>query len=112
MLNVVVKRSEWGRGTSPQNSRLFNPETGLMCCMGFACLAAGLTKEQIYDRSAVCSLLGIPAALQEFHQKQEMLVVYDDEGIYVVNDLPSYVNRENRLIELGKTCGIAFTFED
>lgn len=50
-LRVVIKRSGWARGMG--GSRLYNDITGKKCCIGFACLAAGATIEDIRNSSAV-----------------------------------------------------------
>ncbi len=46
----TVQRSRWLRGDG--DGMLLDPDRGnRMCCLGFACVAAGLTKEQISKRS-------------------------------------------------------------
>lgn len=52
LLKVVVDRSLWFRGQGSDDSLLLNRNTGQMCCLGFAALAAGLKEKDIEDRSA------------------------------------------------------------
>ena len=115
MLDVTVKRSEWGRGSSVIGSRLYNPETKKRCCLGFAGNAAGITDEQMAN-------ILTPSHLQlrrDFVITDELLHhggnspicfnlmsindsrIYDDENL-----------READLIEKGKLAGINFTFVD
>ena len=66
MLEVTVKRSEWLRGRmsierdehglTSGGSFLYREEDGTKCCLGFACLAAGLSIAQI---KGVCMPAGL-----------------------------------------------------
>lgn len=47
-MEFTVKRSEWLRGKGSDESYLLR-EDGFKCCVGFFCLAAGLSPKQIED---------------------------------------------------------------
>lgn len=47
MLKVIVSRRTWLRGEGWQSSYLFRRADQKMCCLGFACLASGLTSSDI-----------------------------------------------------------------
>jgi len=119
MLKVVVKRSEWIMG-DPHHSALLTPE-GLKCCLGFACLVAGLEPSQI---KGICSPGGViknghtwPKSLAELASPvspgsgdYNTPVCYD---LMIANDMGSIDDaREARIKVLGLKAGIAFEFED
>ncbi len=58
-VDVIVDRERWGRGTGI--GTLLDPETGKMCCLGFACLAFGFTPEEIERKGMPSSLADVPA---------------------------------------------------
>lgn len=45
--SFVVDRAKWGRGNE---TMLLNGTDGKMCCLGFAALACGYSKDDILDR--------------------------------------------------------------
>lgn len=47
-LKVTVDRSRWFRGQGGEKSRLLMA-SGKMCCLGFACIAAGHTSDEIME---------------------------------------------------------------
>lgn len=47
-MQLVIDRKTWLRGES--NSALLRPSDQKMCCVGFYCLALGLTREQILGK--------------------------------------------------------------
>lgn len=47
MLKVTIDRSRWLRGEGPARSFLLREEDGKMCCLGFACIAAGCAPEEL-----------------------------------------------------------------
>jgi len=49
-LKVIVDRKRWLRGEGATNSSLLRERDGKMCCLGFACLAAGHTEDEIRGR--------------------------------------------------------------
>jgi hypothetical protein len=116
LLAVPVKRSEWYRGRGHESSRLRRYQDGLMCCLGFACLAAGHTEHEILGHSFPYRMTIIKPVL-------EPLVLRENGGkgnsdictaIGRTNDAENIddAKREANLIELGVEAGIAFTFED
>lgn len=46
-MKVIVDRSRWLRGEGGECSSLQRDCDGKRCCLGFACLAAGATEDQI-----------------------------------------------------------------
>lgn len=56
MLKVVVREKEWLNG-DPAHSYLLRKTDGLMCCLGFACEAAGVPREQLVGRGTPLNLL-------------------------------------------------------
>jgi hypothetical protein len=63
-LEFTVDRTRWLRGEGSERSSLFRPEDGKMCCLGFACLAAGHTEEDIADVSSPNGIAMKPPAFQ------------------------------------------------
>lgn len=109
LLKVVVDRRTWGRG-DPSNSALLSSTTGKMCCLGFACLAAGLTKEQIKDRRVPSHIRDLlPAALNKLVSAGGLDSTVANLMMYE-NDRGNPECREAKLIELGCEAGIEFEF--
>lgn len=46
MFKLVIEKEKWLRGDN-RESMLLRPSDGLMCCLGFRCLAMGHTNEEI-----------------------------------------------------------------
>ncbi len=124
MLKVVVDRKLWQRG-SMFGSTLLNSKTGLMCCVGFACLAAGLTKGQIKGHTTIAWLvnntlgLDLPESLRLFLLKSKGRGACKDSSqalqIYQANDsedLPADdPEREETIHDIGLKLGVEFTFK-
>ena len=118
MLNVTVDRRTWIRGRSGESMLL--SDDGRQCCMGFASLAGGLSKEEIHRKLTVGGAVahirsrhGIgtesvcPTDLQRFVDSQTISSeVYDANDNADIND----ADREKQLTTLGLEAGIAFTF--
>lgn len=119
-LKVVVKRSEWGRGTESWRSNDFNPclftidrnDKPLRCCLGFLCNAVGIVDEYIEG-------VAMPASLRERHPESYLLVekIHNDGDFGVAADINdnygiSDMERETQLIEWGLDNGVEFTFVD
>lgn len=71
MLKVIVDRQRWYRGHGAAVSRLLivypshKEDIGKMCCLGFACLAAGLKPEQIAGKGVPTDISGpLPKAFE------------------------------------------------
>jgi hypothetical protein len=125
LLKVIVDRSKWNGNTLKpvEESRLYDPNTNKMCCLGFACLAAGLNEGAISGSSYVHDIkpfMSIPAALL-------WLVEYPEDellGESVISRILTEANdnhkapfrtlteKENYLIENGRKAGIEFEFVD
>ena len=126
MLNVVVDRQTWYRGND-SGSRLLRLDRQ-MCCLGFACVAAGLDDGEILGVNVIGSL---PCVRQDVDGSVVAgglvpeifgLAVLDSvdaaesgkEGhkLYAINDSRDVdgTERESLLIEEGAKHGIAFSF--
>ncbi len=46
MIKLKIDRSKWARGGIKGDAKLLNSQ-GNMCCLGFACLAAGVPEDDI-----------------------------------------------------------------
>lgn len=132
MLKVVVKKSEWYCGMGSEHSRLLRHD-GCKCCIGFACLAAGLTEEQIRGYGGINGLAAVGAILSE-HQFSALQQVplwipkspamppemrYDGtpewvRNAYVINDDKTISDdvRIEKLTTLGLANGVEFIFVD
>ncbi len=55
-LRVIVDRSRWYRGKGSVESRLRRSVDGQMCCLGFACLAAGHSEDDITEAATPLEL--------------------------------------------------------
>ena len=110
MLKVIVDRKRWWRGGGP--SRLRDSSSEMMCCVGFACLAAGMEEEKIVGKRVVHS--------KDFSDIPEELygLVYDGKvspsatELYRVNDNRDYSKRlrETLVKEIGQRVGLEFEF--
>jgi len=47
-MKLTIERSKWFRGHGPDHSKLLRAD-GKMCCLGFYCLALGMTQTHILD---------------------------------------------------------------
>lgn len=118
MLNVTIDRNLWLRGEGDRGSCLLAPD-GRMCCLGFACLAAGETKEAIHGLPDLETLAGclddISPALHLLVRDEPAALVNSELGIDLMktNDDPSLspAARESEIVRLGLEAGINFTFE-
>lgn len=130
LLDVTVERSKWYRGQGDEQSRLLvtvhddSEQNGKMCCLGFVCLAAGLTPDDIANRPFPAEVRNQLPIVRQFPQVLEpLLYVAGDlqaansthcNDIGSVNDsedMPD-TEREATLTKLGKEVGINFTFVD
>lgn len=148
MLEVTVRRSEWLRGkdsvshdateTQPAygGSFLYREDDGKKCCLGFACLAAGLSIQQI---KGVPTPGSVARKLQDkFPKELSGLVEYNDGTRHLYSLIDSGIctalmsdndrmwhsafgdadseytdaEREAYLTKMGLEVGIKFTFID
>lgn len=120
MLEVTVKRSEWGRGDNWQfgcDSALCRPydnsrtkEQGVQrCCLGFMCNVMGLTDEEITGHT-------FPHLLSPEKRKKITIKIGSDEYWKVgdINDETGIYDteREAEIIKWGRQNSIDFTFVD
>ena len=124
MLKVIVDRTRWYRGKGSFGARLrispgqMGEDTGKMCCLGFACLKTGLTKEQIEGFTFPSD--AIKEACMEVPKGLLGLINVDSNNntsllasiLANINDNTSLNDndRELELIKFGKEAGIKFTF--
>lgn len=133
---VTIDRTTWGSGDKliaslSTQSALYNPITKLQCCMGFACEAAGITKEQMSNVGYPHALLNgqagndprvtvenFPPQLQKLvhlhHHESTVAAEVTSIAITLarMNDDPTLAPdvREAEIISLGIEAGIKFTF--
>ena len=48
-MKLTIDRERWLRGEGSTNSKLLRLSDGKMCCLGFYCIALGLSQEQIRE---------------------------------------------------------------
>lgn len=120
-LKVVVDRAKWLHGEGPSMSMLHRAHDGKMCCLGFACLAAGVTKEQMQTYTDPADLMRRfhdnlqPLPALEGLIRREKNVPYPNTTASILmedNDKEGIKDnlREKRIIEKGAKAGIAFEF--
>lgn len=135
VLQVTVDRSKWLQGEGEEDSYLYRPDDGKMCCLGFVGLAAGLSEEIMADVSTPSGLITdqcitIPESMsglvdmskeeeyQNFNSKicgnlmtaNDEYLEYDYDKAEQVVDPDFLPKKEATLIELGKQIGIEFSF--
>lgn len=79
LIPLVIDRERWARGGKP-GTLLLNDKDGSMCCLGFACLAAGVPSSKLIDMGSPEDL-AITPALAAFVTQEEDPDSYDDEEI-------------------------------
>lgn len=113
-MKVVVDRKTWLRGEGGENSYL-KRDDGKMCCLGFACVQAGLDKDDIAGRYSPADVIErgirLPAGVFSLvspsgsdSQVCESLMLTNDDKHYLDEE------REAKLITLGKEVGLEFEF--
>ena len=123
MLPVTVTRSTWYRGKDAMMSRLLRFD-GQMCCLGFACLQAGILPAEMlnvsYPSAIQPSSVPFPESLHglvrtvgtgpEQHTHSSNIC----RAISEINDRVAIgtIEREFLLKRLGEEADIAFTFVD
>jgi hypothetical protein len=102
-LQVVVDRSRWYRGQGPAHTRLRRRQDGLMCCLGFVCLAAGHTEAEIEGKlmpsSCANPLVNSSKELDEASMDNDNIGISDPE-------------RERRITDGLARVGISISFID
>jgi hypothetical protein len=115
MTDVIVKRSEWNRG---HRSFLVN-DFGYRCCLGFAGLVCGLTDQEMELEPTPKSfcyafLKTFPKLLTETENYGNSAICEELMGIndFIYLNEGGEVERERKLIDLGKKADINFIFVD
>lgn len=88
---LVIDRTTWLRGEGGTPSRLLRTEDGKMCCMGSYCLQiAGLSPDQILERSTLASVANLLDSIPETQYLLECFRLWNqidgNRSIYQVND--------------------------
>lgn len=127
LLKVVVDRREWFRGRGGDFSNLLTI-SGRMCCIGFACLAAGIPKNRIRNEPVVGTISPwFDGPDREVPFKDPDRITIEVEGLseilwngkaktqftaYEINDSEELTDaeREEVLIKLGPQLGLEFEF--
>lgn len=99
---LVIDRNKWGRGT--QGGMLLRPD-GLMCCLGFACRAAGATAAHI-------RLAGYDPRKDAGFRTNEIVGNIVSDAVDINDAVMEDGIREARLIKLFATEGITLSFVD
>ena len=113
MLKVQVERDNWLRG---EGASYLRDHDGRMCCIGFACLAAGMKEEDIVGHMMVisdCLEMGdVPEVLKATLMEDNGSASEEADELYVTNDNRSISDsqRETMLKDYGKAAGIEFEF--
>lgn len=119
MLEVVIDRTKWLRGEGGFRSSLLRESDSKMCCIGFACLAAGMSEEMIVERSTMASIRHHPALCDQIPDSLAGLFAPDGpwenstcEALYARNDEIDLAEaeREARIISGGAKAGLEFKF--
>jgi hypothetical protein len=126
MLTVTIDRNKWDvypngvRADSRfDEGRLFNPETGLMCCLGFVGLTCGFTPEEMKGLSEPYEVLPRKVYdtngrfIMELNEKWPTGSFKDSiSDLISINDDRHISNkfRELALIQRGLEAGIQFVF--
>ena len=106
----TIKRSKWIRGEGPGKSFLRREEDKKMCCLGFLCVAAGSSKNNILGLKSPEDLdVELPSSLEwlvDIYEKIEGLVdekIYEDkvytQNLMVINDRED-ISEETREAQL------------
>lgn len=110
-MKFQIKRSEWRRGQGSFGSCLLSRHGEGKCCVGFFCLAAGLTEDQIRAKCYIGTSEASSVRPSEFPDPELAkpwigTMRYGkskaSEPIYIVNDDPHIPDdmREGRLKQL------------
>lgn len=126
LIEVVIDRKKWGRGVGDETSRLYNPYTRKMCCLGFVCKTAGIPVAQFSGISTPSDLRRsleqkgkkLPPILKKMTGPlndrcvtSEMIGIND--WIIDLNDdmdIQSEAQREHLLTKLALKLGLKFKF--
>jgi hypothetical protein len=112
VLKFTVDRKRWLRGEGEQNSLLLRESDNKMCCLGFACLAAGHTEDEIRN-------VATPTGLNRERGLRCLLPNYNSRAISWAmewNDCPGDASlteekREQVIAEKLAEIGIEVVFE-
>jgi len=113
MVTVRIDRAKHGIGN--KGGFLFNPRTGLMCCLGFCMLKAGYNKEEIEgkvlpdDLAVYGNPVSIDSPLAELlnnYSACEILAAINDN----ITNKMSAKCREERLIKAAAEFDVKFEF--
>ena len=109
-MDLVIEQSKWLCGDN-QNSMLYRPKDGKMCCLGFLACKVGYSIDDISNQ-------GTPSDLCEDKSMFPSTLIYEGENtslcnsLVKVNDNPDLkqIDRESILRELFKSIDIQVSF--
>lgn len=133
MLDVVIDRKRWARGIrlDTEGNRIFNrllsSKDDKMCCLGFACKAAGLGDDVIENFGMVGTVIDYLNNMSSESEKKKMeikgklnkLYIYSlcqtrntpiHDNLVKANDSSNEEEIESKVIELGKKANLNFSF--
>jgi len=110
--SFTINRADWMRGQGDSTGKLYVPEYGEMCCLGFFCKALGIPKAEMED-------LAIPSELYHLNKIPKWLLY--DEDLSTQDDLGKLLDlndsdiiedseRELKIKEIFKKRGIKVKF--
>lgn len=112
MLDVTVKRSEWGKAV------LYDPQSKKRCCLGFVGNACGITDDEMRCVGTPSTLLKVYGLniLDSLIKKNDTQTLDSRVAnkLMAVNDARDFEPslRESEIASIGKEAGINFTFVD
>ena len=116
--SFTIKREQWLSGAvlkanskahhGELESSLRDPETGLQCCLGFYCRAAGFKTKQITSEALLSTLWVSVSNSDQFAEVRESESMFAE-----VNDSPTITQheRERRIKKGFKNLGIKVVFQ-
>jgi hypothetical protein len=111
-MDITIKRSEWLRGEGAATSKLLREADQKMCCVGFACLAYGINREEILGCSGVSNVnRAVTRKLPSWYRNDHSSDLAD---AYRENDEEDTLaeTRERRLVKLFERNGDNLIFVD
>ncbi len=123
MTKLVIDRQRWLRGEGSGDSCLRRERDGKMCCLGFYCIEAGFTEEDITEKSTPVAIAGFDADMRRLAMIDPLLRNYEDEivepsdselceELTVINDQQESgeTEREARISEKFAEMGVTVEF--
>lgn len=108
----TIERKSWARGAG--DASLFDPGTGLKCCLGFYALSCGLTLEQIALEGDPHDVRDILPSEAHWLIRPELKNSRDALRLMAINDTPiaKEADREAKIVEIFAEHGVKPVFVD